>query len=275
VLRNKKGPYLGKSDNTVLALAPSFEVKEEYGGGDFARESFRPLKWANKEIESLSNYFGGENFIGEKATESAFSENASIHDVIHIASHALVNDKEPMLSKIAFSFDANDTLNDGFLHTFELYAKKLKAKLAVLSACNTGYGKIQKGEGVLSLGYAFLHAGVPSVVMSHWQVDDKSSYLLMERFYKYLADGLNKSQALRKAKLELIENNNIAYANPYYWGAFISLGNDDAIVSPKPNYAYGLLSVFPFLIIFILISFKQQKNGLSKKSRTELGQLFD
>ncbi len=179
-----------------------------------------------------------------------FKEAADSYKIIHIASHSIANERDPMYSKIAFASNPQDTLNDGYLQIFELYNIKLNADMAVLSACDTGYGKVQKGEGVMSLGNGFAYAGVPSIVMSHWQVDDKSTYILMNSFYKYLSEGMNKSEAMRAAKLDLLNGKNSNYANPYYWGAFVTYGDDSSI---RPKSISGLWYVAVVLIVLITI----------------------
>jgi len=242
------------TNNTgVLSFAPSFEQQfVALAKPDTVRSSLGPLSWTEKEVNGLMSHFDGDKYIGKRATEKVFKENTNKYNIIHIASHGLVDDENPMYSKIAFTLDEKDKLNDGYLHTFELYNMQLNAAMVVLSACNTGYGKVQKGEGVMSLGYAFAYAGVPSVVMSHWQVDDKSTYLLMNNFYKYLADGMTKSEALRKAKLALLENENMAYANPYYWGAFVVYGDDSPIEDVQSKWIWYVTSLLVLLFLTFL-----------------------
>ncbi len=133
--------------------------------------------------------------------------------------------------------------------------------MVVLSACNTGYGKIQKGEGVRSLGYAFAYAGVPSVVISHWQVDDKSTSLLMQDFYKYLAKGNKKSDALRMAKLNLLNHANTGYANPYYWSAFVTYGNDLPLTSKSylSDNLFSILIAIGMLLMALLFLWRRNQ----------------
>ena len=248
LMASKEKEAIQSEKISVLAFAPSFDIienKTEYSR-DTVRGTLGNLGWTAKEVAGIKDYFEVVPFFGEDASESTFKKEATEHTVIHIASHGMVDDVNPLFSKIAFALNQSDTTDDGFLHTFELQSLNLQASMAVLSACNTGYGKIQKGEGVRSLGYAFSYAGVPSVVMSHWQVDDKSTYLIMNHFYKYLAAGYKKSEALREAKLQLLTNENIGYENPYYWSAFVTYGNDDPLQSHAANHYWlflGLISM--------------------------------
>lgn len=252
LLNNTKDVDSFQKDIEILAFAPSYESKLEiFTESDTVRNSLGPLGWTEQEVNNLNSYFGSDNYLGEQATEKAFKSRMENYNIIHIASHSLVDDENPMYSKIAFTLDEKDSLNDGYLHTFELYNTHLNAEMAVLSACNTGYGKIQKGEGIMSLGYAFAYAGVPSIVMSHWQVNDRSTYLLMDNFYKYLAEGMDKSVALRKAKLDLLNNEEVAYANPYYWGAFVAYGDDSPIQAKRIVWKWYVIS----LLIALFLSF--------------------
>src|SRR5205809_7378753 len=116
-----------------------------------------------------------------------------------------------------------DASDDGLLQVREIIRLKLNAQLATLSACDTGVGKLQGEEGISNLAEAFLVAGARSVVASLWSADDTSASSLMEHFYKRLADGETVSSALRNAKLDMLSRfgNDL---NPYYWAAFISVG---------------------------------------------------
>jgi CHAT domain-containing protein len=99
----------------------------------------------------------------------------------------------------------------------------INADLVVLSACETGLGKFEKGEGILGLTRGFLYAGVPNIVYSFWKVDDKSTLQFMTSFYTKILNNKSYSEALREAKLEMIRNNNTAY--PLFWGSFALIGN--------------------------------------------------
>jgi CHAT domain-containing protein len=106
---------------------------------------------------------------------------------------------------------------------YEIFNLKLNADLVVLSACETGLGKEVKGEGLIGLTRAFLYAGTPSVVVSLWQVQDRSTAELMVRFYRHLKNGQpSKAEALRQAQLELIRHG--TFAHPYYWAPFVLVG---------------------------------------------------
>ncbi|MFW5700333.1 MAG: CHAT domain-containing protein [Cyclobacteriaceae bacterium] len=122
-----------------------------------------------------------------------------------------------------------DTVEDGFLNIHELYNMQLNAYLAILSACETGMGSYSRGEGIMSLGRGFAYAGCPSVLMSLWKANDQAGKQLMEKFNGYLRSGLDKDAALRQAKLDYLETADQLTSHPYFWSAFVLMGNEEAV----------------------------------------------
>ena len=180
--------------------------------------------------------------------------------------HTVINDSLPMFSKLVFAIDG-DSMNDGYLNTQEIYNMKFKARLAVLSACNTGSGKFRNGEGVMSLARAFLYAGCPSIVMTLWEVEDKSSSNLISAFYQELYRGSSKSEALRKAKQEHIRNADQLRAHPYFWSAYIVIGNQSPIkLNNGAIYlTIILIAIFGFLVFVGIRSMNKWKPAKSDK----------
>jgi CHAT domain-containing protein len=183
----------------LLAFAPSYEGQYEDSLSREALGNFRdqvaPLYYNSTEVNHLLNYLPGIARVGEQASEGTFKQLANDYDILHLAMHAVVDDEDPMNSKLVFT-QSTDSLEDGLLHAYELYDMQLPADLVVLSACETGYGQLARGEGIMSLARAFSYAGCPSVVMSHWSINDASTAKLMEYFYAHLAEGLPKDVAL-------------------------------------------------------------------------------
>ena len=130
-----------------------------------------------------------------------------------------------MFSTLLFTQNPQDTTEDNDLYAIELYDIRLNAQLAVLSACETGLGKIRQGEGVMSLARAFAYAGVPATLMSLGQVEDGATRSLMVDFYRHMKTGMSKDDALQKAKLNYLKNCEPLRASPYYWGGFVASGN--------------------------------------------------
>src|SRR5437588_8625321 len=112
--------------------------------------------------------------------------------------------------------------DDGLLQVREIVRLNFNADLVTLSACDTGVGKIEGEEGVTNLVEAFLVTGAKAVVASLWSADDIYTGKLMERFYTHVAEGQPKAMALRRAKLDLLGQND--RVSPYYWGAFVLVG---------------------------------------------------
>jgi CHAT domain-containing protein len=132
-----------------------------------------------------------------------------------------LDEQIPARSALVLTLD-EDPNEDGFLQAREIASLELNADLVVLSACQTGKGRIENGEGVLGLPRSFFYAGARSTISSLWKIDDKSTSEIMPEFYRRLADGHNKAQSLRLAKLDMLYSR---FAHPFYWGAFILNGN--------------------------------------------------
>ncbi|MBL4650984.1 MAG: CHAT domain-containing protein, partial [Aureispira sp.] len=201
------------------------------------RTSLKPLPEAQREIATLSEVFEGLFLTNDSTNEAFFKEHAHKYAVIHLAMHGILHPRVPMLSSLAFT-ENKDSLEDNFLQAHEIAHLNLNADLVVLSACETGYGKFEQGEGVISLARSFMYAGTPSLVVSLWQVNDQSTAHIMSYFYQNIADGLPKDVALRQAKLEYLKIAKDIAAHPAFWSAFIQLGDASSIIiSRKKVYS--------------------------------------
>jgi CHAT domain-containing protein len=125
---------------------------------------------------------------------------------------------------------------------------KLKAKLVVLSACETGIGKNYKGEGVFSVARAFSYAGCPSVVISLWKVNDQSTSDIMGNFYKFLSQGEGIGYSLYEAKLEFLKNADEYSAHPAYWSSFVAFGDMSPLKSKKD------LKIWVIIMFIMIVS---------------------
>lgn len=209
------------------------------------------LKGAKEEVGNITALLNGKSFIHEKATEQSFKQEAPNYRILHLAMHSLLENQDPMFSKLLFTKTPNDSLDDSYLNAIELYNMRLNAELAVLSACNTGYGKLSKGEGIMSLSRAFHYAGVPATVMSLWKVPDKQTSKIMVEFYKNLKAGQTKDAALRQAKLTYLEQVNAPeLAHPFYWAGFIVVG-DTAAMEMGGNLSWWWIGIATLLLIFL------------------------
>jgi CHAT domain-containing protein len=160
---------------------------------------------------------------GPDATEYGFKRDAPGHRLVHLASHGVADDREPLYSKLVLAVDENG-VDDGFLHAYEVSRMNLDCELVVLSACETALGALSGGEGLLGLSRSFLHAGSSSIVASLWSVDESTEEVMAE-FYRHLADG--KGNALRKAKLKVrqMERDGMSLAHPFFWAPFVLIGD--------------------------------------------------
>jgi CHAT domain-containing protein len=217
-----------------LGMAPTFSpaLAQAEGTGELNfRGELAPLRYSAQEIREASKYFPGEVFEGSAATERAFKTWAPRANILHLATHALVSDSLPMQSRLLFASATTDTTEDNALHAYELYNLQLPAELAVLSACNTGFGRLQAGEGVLSLAHAFRYAGCRGVVMSLWPAEDEGTARILADFYAQLAAGLSKDEALRQARLHYLDTADPSRAHPYYWTNLVALGDMAPLVA--------------------------------------------
>jgi CHAT domain-containing protein len=182
------------------------------------------------EVATISSLFETKGitakcYTGKKVQESLLkSDELGKYKYLHFATHGIVDEQKPELSEIYLSPDSSKK-EDGNLYSGEIYNLKINADLVTLSACQTGLGKVQKGEGIIGLTRALLYAGANNLIVSLWSVGDKSTSLLMVDFYTLMlneANGNDYSFALRSAKLKMLVQDQ--YNKPYYWAPFILIG---------------------------------------------------
>lgn len=210
------------------------------------------LSSINDEVKIISDLFDGSTFVGEESKKQNFFTNNKKYSVLHFAMHAKIDNKNPMNNRLIF--------NDGELTSSEIYVSDIKANLAVLSACNTGFGKLEKGEGVMSMARAFNYSGVPSVIMSLWKVPDKETKMIMVSFYKHLKKGKSKSEALCDAKKDYLKSVNDEYLkHPYFWSGFIVSGNTSKLTPPQNKNYYFISGILIFGLIFFGLKTRRDK----------------
>jgi CHAT domain-containing protein/Tfp pilus assembly protein PilF len=191
-------------------------------------EKLPELPGTESEVKEISKLFTDKNLtasvnLREEANESLIKQNGITgYSLVHLATHGIVDEYRPELSRIFLQTTAN--AEDGSLFSGEIYNLNLNADLVTLSACQTGLGKISKGEGVIGLSRALVYAGAKNIIVSYWSVSDESTAELMKDFYRQLLESSYNSynSSLREAKLHLIESSN--YSAPYYWAPFILIG---------------------------------------------------
>jgi CHAT domain-containing protein/tetratricopeptide (TPR) repeat protein len=232
----------------LVAFAPDYgepiDVRSVLMNRQAVDGKLQDLPYARMEAEYVSGITGGRLYENEQATESVFKSESGKYDIIHLAMHTILNDRDPMYSTLIFS-NGKDTTNDRYLKTYEIYSIPLRAKMVTLSSCNTGAGHLYSGEGIISLARGFMYSGSESVVMAMWEIEDKSGTEIVKRFYENLKKGNSKSMALKKARLSFLKESDQLRSHPYYWAALVVYGNN------SPLY-YSGSQIFLAVIIVIL-----------------------
>jgi CHAT domain-containing protein len=214
-----------------------------YGFAPFANAgldslNLLPLGNSGKENKFISKYFKTRFFENQSAGEQTLRRAFQKESVISLSTHGIVNLKEPMRSRLLL----NPSEPDGSLYLFEMMSLKVKSSLIILNACNTGTGKLQVGEGIMSMARGFQFAGVPTLITTLWPIDDQSSSRVMEYFFQYLHNGMEQRDALTKARNSYIDKANKATGAPYFWAGQILIG-DPGIISIRRNTSLWVLLI--------------------------------
>lgn len=236
--------------NKAIAFAPNYpepiDIQSELINRQGEMGVFADLPYARQEAEYVANITGGKLFENDEAKESVYKTEAGKFDIIHLAMHTFLNDKDPMNSTLIFSPE-NDTTEDCYLKTYEVYGIPLKAKMVVLSSCNTGTGLLYTGEGILSLARGFIYSGSQSVVMSMWEIDDNSGTDIIKMFYKNLKKGYSKNVALKKARITWLKTSDQLRSHPYFWSTLVIYGNN------SPLYYSKYLIIATVIVVLIIV----------------------
>ncbi|UII21200.1 CHAT domain-containing protein [Fulvivirga ligni] len=229
-----------------------------------AERDYGSLQYNGDEVKYASQLFDGIYYEGNKASEENFRAQAENNGLLHLSMHAFFDEKNPDHSGLVFSnFQPNGLISneDGFVPMVDLYNMHINAEMVILSACETGYGYLERGEGVASIGRAFKYAGCPSVTMSLWNANDQSTSEVMKYFLEQLHAGMSKDEALRAAKLKYLGNADNNTAHPYYWSAFVLNGPVKPLTFAETsidNY-WWLLLVFGGVAILSVALYAKKK----------------
>jgi CHAT domain-containing protein/Tfp pilus assembly protein PilF len=244
-----KRPHIHPGSKDLLAVGdPYYHERGDSGGREKwdnpIQEYYRdkrfqvePLPFTRREIRCVKSFVSGDRrdiLLGKAASEEAIKGlRLKDYRILHFATHSLVDDQVGSRSALVLAQD-DDPGEDGFLQVREIYSIKLDADLVVLSACSTALGKLEKGEGIQGLPRAFFCAGARSVLVSLWSVSDRSTSRFMELFYKHLSRGESKQEALRRAKLDMMDAKD---TRPRQWAGFILMGEGGGgIPLSKPTF---------------------------------------
>ncbi len=203
----------------VIGFAPDYSNAELFGG-----LGYNSIKRNDTEIRSIMDNFSGSFLRGTQASIDNFTRHLDIGAIIHLAMHAEMDIKVAGSSNLVFSPDKK--VKDNFrLPNYEIGQMSIKSPMVVLSACNSGNGKLYNGEGLMSLARSFILAGVPSVVETLWPVEDIPGSKIMGSFYRYLSQGKPKNTAMRLAKMDYINSTSPSFVDPRFWSAYSVMGD--------------------------------------------------
>jgi CHAT domain-containing protein len=242
-------PFTPK-EKTVLGIFPVFE-KTNYA-----------LTYSKTELQSIKNSFKGRFFQNDSASFQNFKNNASAYSILHLSTHANAGDIETPAS---IKFYDREVLYS------ELYHLNINPNLVVLSACETGIGKLYKSEGAMSVARGFQFAGAQNLLFSLWKVNDYTTSVFMGDFYKYVKKNDSYFEANTKAKLDFLKNKNISNTkkSPYYWAAFVYYGSLEN--KEKTNYLLiGFVIITTFIggfLLFKLITKRIKKEKIKSKKK--------
>lgn len=234
----------------LLAVRPSFSASPLLSSHETERlrNNLGPLPYAAEEVANIQAIWPGPSTVIEEqeANIDRFRQLAGSYGILHIATHAQADDKSRASERAFLAFQPNDSLPDAhFLYFNELPLLDLDADLVVLSACETGIGRLYEGEGIASLARGFTQAGARSILTTLWSVNDAQSSKLMGDFYRYLALGIDKDKALQKARMRYLSRADDFYSHPFFWGAYIAIGDMSTVGKPGGSS--------PWLLAFLAI----------------------
>lgn len=244
-LRRDFGDRMPPSRHVAVLADPVFSRSDERFGGmrtradglpddlersarDLGISEFERLPFTGIEAEALRGLVGEDKrfeALGFEANRSVVtSGELKRYRVVHFATHGVLNEKHPEMSGLVLSLhDSKGQRQDGFLRGYEICRLGLRAELVVLSACQTGLGEDVRGEGLVGLTRSFMYAGAPRLVVSLWNVNDRSTAELMRRFYRGMyAHRLTPAAALRCTQLSMM--NDRRWNDPYHWAPFVFQG---------------------------------------------------
>jgi CHAT domain-containing protein len=211
--------------NSEVRRAGDVNSVDDFNVINLLRDS--PLLYAAEEVKYIKEIFGEHKtslFWGDLASEiNLKSLNMNNVRIIHFATHGYADQYDPNRSAILLS-TITDFNNDGLLQPEEIMQLPLNANLVFLSACKTGPGKSYPGEGIMSLARPFLIAGSQSVIVTYWNINDRSSASFIKGFYENLKDGQSLIMALAMAKRKMLSSERELYHHPYYWAGFVLAG---------------------------------------------------
>ena len=243
---------------SVACVAPGFDastlstqaVSTGLGG---ASETLLRTPWTLAFGKLLGERYGADVLTAEGATERALVRSYATHDILHLGTHAFLDDGDPLRSYFALTPTSAARDDDGRLYAYEIYGLPTQARLAVLPACGSGAGAFQSGEGTLSLATAFRNSGCPTVVQSFWSIDDQQTNVLLEPFYAHLAGGEPVAAALAAAQRDYLAAAPPELQHPYYWAGLAVVGPEVSFGESRSPWLYAAVALFGLCVAGALV----------------------
>lgn len=240
---------ISRFTNKTVARSNSFSVLSP----SFDSAQLSELSLAKESAKTIANKYNADLIKDTKATKKSFSEHLVQDKVVTLLSHGRASIDQDETQKGIY-------LSDGFLSLNEVYNLKSNCEFLILGSCESGEGYKKNKEGNINLARAFSSIGVKSMMVSSWKIDELSSTTIITSFLDYLDQGLTKSEALQKAKMDFLASSNPRTANPIYWAGLNITGNNETIKLKKSNAAYWW-----FLLVFLAVTggflyYRKRKN---------------
>ena len=240
------------SNTSLLALASNYETAsfskiKENKFFNPEEIKFSSLNFAIEEIEYEHQKLKGNTWLNSQATKKKFLDNLESAGIIHLGLHGLLNNENPDQSGLLFHPEEEHNVEDFLLTSAEIYNLNMNPSITILSACNSGAGKLHDGDGLRSIARSFIHAGSKSILISLWEAPDVSTKEIIHNFYGYLNEGSPMSYALQQAKLDYISNATPSFKRPQYWAHLVLVGDAPPLIQDDNMMLYLL----PVLVLII------------------------
>lgn len=252
-LLQRKAVSSAKGKQYFAAFAPQYSSEYMLSFADnqpVNRNRLQDITGATHEAVQLAQRFGGNLYRGIKASKHDFLQQATAYKIYHFAMHALLDESNHLHSSLVFQ-------DEEHLYYHELYGLHFPAELVVLSACNTGMGNLENGEGLMSLSRALTYAGVRSSVYSLWEVPDEETAEIMLSFYEHLKAGHSKVESLTLAKRDFLANNPMK-SHPFFWAGFVVNGNTEPLDDKGALHWYLWPTVGGLALIVLLFLLRRR-----------------
>ncbi len=225
------------------------------------RDKLGVLEYADDEVQSGKSLLGGKVWLNGQVTVENFKQKSPECDVLHLAVHGAVDENSPLNSALVFAPHPDSATGQShLLRAADIYGMSIPARLAILSACNTGSGVLRRGEGVQSLSRAFTVAGCQSQVVTLWSIPDQSTSEIIRLFLEQLKAGLPKDEALRAAKLAFIQQaRTTQHLQPNFWAATAVFGDVEPLYPAGYSWNWWLMGALTGLFFVGLVVWYTQR----------------